>query len=89
MGLIRILMYGAVAMLAYVMFKRLIAGPRGRNRLHPDAEDERIGRLEQDPYCEVYVDSKDAIRRKGPDGPVFFCSKACADAYAKEQRGAT
>jgi len=84
MGLIRFLMFAAAAILAYVIYKRMIVGPiqarRERN------EEERLGRLVQDPNCGVYVDSADAVRRKVAGGELFFCSKACAKTYL-EQHG--
>ncbi len=89
MGLIRILLYAAAAMLAYLLYKRITAGPGGRRREDPFAKDERMGRLEQDPVCGVYVDSGDALRRKSSAGElVYFCSKDCADAYKAKQREA-
>lgn len=90
MGLIRILLYAAAAMLAYLLYKRITAGPGRRRGEDPFADDERIGRLEQDPVCGVYVDSGEALRRKDKDGlPVYFCSKACADAFKAKQQGAS
>jgi YHS domain-containing protein len=84
MGLIRFLIFAGVALLVYLIFKRVIAAPlRARQERE---EDERLARLVQDPQCGVYVDSADAVRRKVPGGQLFFCSKACAKAYL-EQRG--
>jgi YHS domain-containing protein len=40
----------------------------------------------QDPQCGLYVDSKEAVRRKVPDGELFFCSKDCADTYFEDAR---
>ena len=83
MGLIRILMFAAAALLAFVIFKRMVVGPLEARRAQQ--EDERLARLVQDPQCGVYVDSADAVRRKVPGGELFFCSKACAKTYLKEQ----
>ena len=89
MGLIRILLYAAAAMLAYLLYKRITAGPGRCRREDPFADDERIGRLEQDPVCGVYVDSGEALRRKDKQGvAVYFCSKECADAFKARQREA-
>lgn len=82
MGMIRFLMFAAVALLAYVIYKRMIAEPL-RERRERD-EEARLGRLVQDPNCGVYVDSADAVRRKVAGGELFFCSKACAKTYLKE-----
>jgi len=84
MGLIRILMFALVALAAYLLFKRFL-GSVQRPGGDPDA-DERLGRLVQDPQCGIYVDSKEAVRRKVPDGELFFCSKDCADAYIENAR---
>ena len=82
MGLFRILMFAGVALLAVIIFKRVIGGPRS---LREDSmEDERLGRLVQDPECGVYVDSKEAVRRKAPDGELFFCSEECAKAHFEQ-----
>ena len=85
MGLIRFLMFAGVALLVFLIYRRFVAGPL---RSHFDhKEDERLGRLVQDPNCGVYVDSRDAVRRKVRGGDLYFCSRACAKTYFKEQRG--
>lgn len=84
MGLIRILMFAGIALLVYMVYKRHIK-PSSRGG-EDTMEDERLGRLVQDPQCLVYVDSKEAVRRKVPDGELFFCSKTCADAYIENAR---
>ena len=82
MGLFRFLMFGAIALVVYLIYKRVIAGPW---RVHQEREEEeRLGRLVQDPQCGVYVDSADAVRRKVAGGELFFCSKACAKAYLEQ-----
>lgn len=86
MGLIRILIYGLAALLAYTIYKRIVGSP-SRRTVNVE-EDERIGRLVQDPYCEVYVDRDDALRKKFKGSELYFCSKDCADAYVREQREA-
>lgn len=84
MGLIRILVLALVAALAYTLFRRMIGAPKsGRER--PDKDDERLARLVQDPQCQIYVDPQEAVRRKVPDGELFFCSETCAEAYMGEQ----
>jgi hypothetical protein len=79
MGLIRLVLFAVLGLAAYLMFRRVIENPH-RVRQDP-ARDDRLGRLVQDPQCGVYVDSREAVRRKVPDGELFFCSKRCADAY--------
>jgi len=87
MGLIRILLFVLAGVLAYTLFRRLIGGP-SRHRA-PNMDDDRIGRLVQDPQCQVYVDSKEAVSRKVRGETHYFCSRECADAYAKvDQREA-
>ena len=84
MGLIRVLIFALVAVIAYLMFHRLFT-PRHRGPA-PSEDDERLGRLVQDPQCGVYVDAREAVSRKVPDGLLFFCSKACADTYLDKSR---
>ena len=85
MGIFRILIYALVGYLAYMIYKRVLATP---SRRPVDlGEDERIGRLVQDPQCAIYVDRKEALRRKVGGEDVFFC-KDCADAYVKAHREA-
>ncbi len=84
MGLIRLVIIAAIAMVVYTFYKKLIAGP-SRGSAKPE-EDERLGRLVQDPQCQVYVDSKDAVHRKVKGGELFFCSEKCADEYLSEDR---
>ncbi len=85
MGLIRLLLFAVVAAAAYVLFRRVLAAPPRPPRVDP-MRDDRLGRLVQDPQCGVYVDSDVAVRRKAPDGELFFCSKTCADAYFEKAR---
>lgn len=80
----RMLLFAGAGFAIFLLFKRLFS-PSGRIR-GEHAEDERLGRLVQDPNCGVYVDSKEAVRAKVPDGELFFCSKDCADAYLKNPR---
>lgn len=84
MGLIRILILVGVAALAYLFFRRITAALTPHQ--NPTQSDERLGRLVQDPQCGVYVDSREAVRRKVPDGQLFFCSEACAKAYMEKAR---
>jgi len=80
----RILMFAGVALLTVMFFKRVLGGNRAsREDL---MEDERLGRLVQDPQCGVYVDNKEAVRRQAPDGELFFCSDTCADAHFEQAR---
>jgi YHS domain-containing protein len=84
MGLIRILILAVVAVLVYTLYKKYISGPSRSGG--PTEPDERLGRLVQDPQCQVYVDSKDAVRRKVKGGDLFFCSEKCADEYLEGER---
>ena len=79
MGLIRIIMIAGIALAVILLFRRLLAKPlrAGAER----DEDARLGRLVQDPQCGVYVDSREAVRRKVAGGELFFCSKSCAREY--------
>jgi YHS domain-containing protein len=85
MGLIRLLLYALVGFAAYLLFRRVADNPRRPLRDAHEGDD-RLGRLVQDPQCGVYVDSREAVRRKVPDGQLFFCSKRCADAYFEKAR---
>lgn len=85
MGLIRYLVIAGVALLVYLLFRRLVLQPM-RERTH-EKEDERLGRLVQDPQCEVYVDNREAVRRKVPGGELFFCSETCANKYLDAHKG--
>ena len=79
MGLVRIIVLAGLAMIAYSLYRRFLGAPRsGENA---EQSDDRLGRLVQDPQCGVWVDGKDAVRRKVPGGELFFCSKACAAAH--------
>ncbi|MBI3991963.1 MAG: hypothetical protein HY342_01710 [Candidatus Lambdaproteobacteria bacterium] len=86
MGIFRFLIYALVGYLAYLFYKRVMAAPS--KRPVDFGEDSRIGRLVQDPQCELYVDRNEAVRRKVGGQDVYFCSKECADAYVQAQREA-
>ena len=81
MGLIRILMFALAGLLAYTLFKRLLSGSSRREV--PMDDDDRIGRLVQDPQCQVYVDRGEAISRKVRGEFHYFCSRKCADEFAE------
>jgi hypothetical protein len=34
--------------------------------------------LVKDPVCQTYVARSTAVTRRGPEGPRYFCSDACA-----------
>ena len=78
MGLIRLLMLALAGLLIYATYKKLTGVARAK---FADKEDERLGRLVQDPQCQVYVDSKDAVKRQVKGGELFFCSEKCAQKY--------
>ena len=85
MGLIRLMFFAVVAAAAYLLFRRALDNPRRTPR--PDVNrDDRLGRLVQCPECGVYVDSDEAVRRKVPNGELFFCSKACAETHFEKAR---
>ena len=86
MGLFRIVLFAAVGFLAYTLYKRIIVGPiRAREEREEEAH---VKSLVQDPQCQAYVDSREAVRREVPGGELFFCSKACAKAYLEGHSGA-
>ena len=83
MGLIRLLIYALAGLLIYVTYKKIVSATR---EVRADKEDERLGRLVQDPQCLVYVDSKEAVKRKVGGGELLFCSEKCADEYLAAQK---
>jgi YHS domain-containing protein len=42
--------------------------------------------LVKDPVCGVYVVRSRAVRRDGSEGPLYFCSAACARRYTAGTR---
>lgn len=85
MGLIRILLIAMGAVLAYSLYRRYLH--RGGGSGADTVEDERLGRLVQDPQCNIYVDGKDAVKRSVPGGELFFCSEECAEEFLREGSG--
>ena len=84
MGLIRILMFVGIGIALYALFRKVLPGSRPCREDY--MEDERLGRLVQDPNCNLYVDSKEAVQRKVPDGNLFFCSEKCAEEYLEKAK---
>lgn len=82
--LIRYLLIAALAVLAYLLYRRFIAMPMREHRQRRD--EEHLAQLVQDPQCGVYVDSRDAVRRRVPGGELFFCSRRCAREYFRQQK---
>lgn len=81
--MIRILIIVLGGLLAYSVFKRMLAWS---GRAAASQEDERLGRLLQDPQCGIYVDGQEAVRRKVKGGDLFFCSEKCAKEFMSAQR---
>lgn len=81
MGLIRLLMLALAGLLIYTTYKKLTGAARASRE---KKEDDRLGRLVQDPQCQVYVDTKDAVKRQVKGGELFFCSEKCAKEYLAE-----
>jgi hypothetical protein len=48
--------------------------PQSSSRTIPTPTDELV----KDPICQTYVARSRAITRRGPEGPRYFCSDACA-----------
>jgi len=44
--------------------------------------------LVKDPVCQTYVVMSRAIKKQTDDGTVHFCSRECADRFAKGERRA-
>ena len=86
MGLIRILIFLGIGVIVLLLYKKFMGLPRSGGE-HPEMDDDRLGRLVQDPQCMVYVDVRDAIRRKVPDGDLYFCSRECADQFMGAEGG--
>ncbi len=72
MRAIQILAWLALLGLLLVPWLRRSPPPAGRSV--PAATDELV----KDPVCQTYVVRSRAVSRKGPEGPRYFCSDACA-----------
>jgi len=55
---------------------------------HDDEDTRRLPTREmvQDPQCRTYIVKDRAVARRIGGAPVYFCSKACADAYENAHR---
>ncbi len=79
MGLIRMLILGALVWWLVRLVKGLISPARTQTQGRPQASGELPGgELVQDPQCGVYIPKETAL--KGPGGQLF-CSSECRDAY--------
>ena len=64
----------ALAALVMMCYPWLRRGPLRAGRSVPGPTDELV----KDPVCQTYVVRSRAITRRGPEGPRYFCSDACA-----------
>ena len=78
MGLIRLLILGALLWALVRLVKGLIAPPQPRTPRSSGGGQLQGGELVQDPQCGVYIPKETAL--KGPGGSLF-CSPECRDAY--------
>lgn len=46
----------------------------------------RRDELVKDPVCQTYVVLSRAIRRETEGGPVYFCSRECAERFVRGER---
>lgn len=79
----RILLILALLYIAFVALKGL-AGMIFLSNQRKKREAAGQGKMVQDPICEIYIPRDRAIEKSGKDGPVYFCSEKCAQAYLKK-----
>ena len=98
MGLLRIALWGVVAYVLLLFFRKLksgrrgpgeragrVGGPHAARRARQAADSFEEGRpLVSDPLSGVYVDPRVAVRREGAEGPLFFENRANAERYFQE-----
>ena len=80
--MIRLLIFTFLAYLLYRLLRGLLtAGKHHRREQETGLVDEMV----QDPVCKTYIPMRDAERRVFGGRTYFFCSKACADKFEKEE----
>lgn len=81
--LLRLVLVVAVAVLVFRLLARLLGGgpPAGRAGRSAARGETRGGTMQRDPVCGTYVAPELSLRAEGTDGPVYFCSEKCRQAY--------
>ncbi len=82
MRALQFVLFVALVVLVLVTFSRPRVAAR-RRASGPGPLDELV----KDPVCAVYVVRSRAVTRQGLDGPVYFCSDACARRYKARAQG--
>ena len=83
MGLIRLLILGALGYIGYRVIKSVFSPP---GSLDQRANGGVIDEMVQDPQCKTYVPRRDAHSRVIHGKKYYFCSKECADKFEKEMK---
>ena len=73
----------AIAVFLIAFAQRIATWSRGLPS-RPAQRDELV----KDPVCQTYVVMSRAIKKHTDDGTVHFCSRECADRYARGERRA-
>ena len=83
MGIIRLLVLGALGYIGYRVVKGVF-GSTGRldQRVNGGVIDEMV----QDPQCKTYIPRREAQKRVIDGKKYFFCGKVCADKFEKEMK---
>jgi YHS domain-containing protein len=77
-----VLILAIAVFLIAALAKRVRSWTQG---LPPSRQTQR-DELVKDPVCQTYVVMSRAIRRTSDGGTVHFCSRECADRYARGER---
>ena len=85
MNFFRILVFSALALLAYSLLRKATLAMRSGK---PAAEDDRLGQLEPCARCGVYVDSKEAITRRVEGESLLYCSDRCVQEAEADRKSA-
>jgi YHS domain-containing protein len=83
MGLIRLLVLGALGYVGYRVIKGVFGSSK---RLDHSMNGGVIDEMVQDPQCKTYIPRREAQTRVINGQRYFFCGNACADKFEKEMK---
>ena len=84
MGIIRLLVLGALGYIGYRVVKGVFGSTK---RLDQRVNGGVIDEMVQDPFCKTYIPRRESVKRVIEGQEHLFCSDDCADKFELERKG--
>ena len=82
--MVRFVLFILFLLLFYLVLRHLIRGiflQRKKSNRQPEPEE-----LVQDPYCQIYIQKRTAVRKRVAGRHYYFCSQECLRKFLAEKK---